>query len=127
MNNKRKILIVEDNKNARETIKNSLSGLNCIFTEVDRAEKALKKIKKMSFDLIIMDIGLPGEIDGIETLYRAKELCPDLAPVIILTGFPDLRTKDEIKKLGIYAYMTKNPLSIDKLRITVIKATKLEA
>ena len=55
MNNKIRILIVEDKQNTRETIKNSLSGLNCHFSEVETGEKALNRIKKNKkpFNVII--------------------------------------------------------------------------
>jgi len=118
-----RVLIVEDNKNARATIKNSLSGLNCNFSEAESGEKALSIIKKKTFDIIIMDIGLPG-IDGIETYRRAKEMTPDLAPVIILTGYLDSGRQKKGKEMGIYEFLTKDPLPHRKLKECVLQATK---
>src|SRR2546423_9353645 len=117
-----KVLIIEDNRYARETIKNELSDLNYYFVEATSGEQALALINRQSFDAIILDIGLPG-ISGLEVLSGAKEVAPDLAPVIVLTGHLDSSIEKEAQRIGVFAYLTKAPLQIDELRHFIIEAT----
>ncbi|MBI2031884.1 MAG: response regulator transcription factor [Candidatus Levybacteria bacterium] len=80
----KKILIAEDDKTIRETIKDFLSdGHYYVETAEDGAE-ALQSTKKNQPDLIILDLGLP-KITGEAVLKEVKKLYPDI-PVIILTA-----------------------------------------
>lgn len=121
MKKSHEILIVEDYTKVRTTIKNALSNLNCAFTEAESGEQALRQIRKAHFDLIILDIKLPG-IDGIETLRRAKEIKPNLPSVIVLTGHPDVETAFPAGKLEVFAYLSKHDLAKKKLREVVVNA-----
>jgi CheY-like chemotaxis protein len=121
MKPKMKILVVEDNPNASETIRDILLGLGKCFV-AESGEQALRLIKKTIFDVIILDVKLPG-IDGIETLRRAREIRPNLAPVIILTGYPDTSTALAAGKLEVFNYLTKDPIDEEKLKQAVITAS----
>jgi len=123
MDDRIKVLIIEDTLNARRTIKRVLSMLNCTFFEAETGEKALELLKSNSqtFDVIILDIELWG-MNGIETFNQAKIIRPDLPPTIILTGSLDLELEAKVTELGVFHYLTKSPLQVDELRDAVKKA-----
>jgi DNA-binding response OmpR family regulator len=103
----KKILIVEDDKFLRELISQKLVKENFDIAEAVDGEQAVKKVKDVNPDLILLDLILPG-IDGFEVLTKIKE-DPVLAevPVIILSN---LGQKDDIEKglnLGATDYLIK--------------------
>lgn len=118
-----KILIVEDNLYAREVIKEGLSDLNCSFTEAADGEQAIELLRRSSFDVVILDVGLPGR-SGLDTIRQAREENESLPPVIVLTGYLDASLEKEASERGVFQYLTKAPLQIDQLRTAVIKATE---
>ncbi|MBN2570773.1 MAG: response regulator transcription factor [Ignavibacteriales bacterium] len=84
-----KVIIVEDNTPIREGLCALISGTNnysCVGTFSD-CEALLKEIKKITFDIILMDIGLPG-INGIEGIKRVKKIYPE-ANILVLTIYED--------------------------------------
>jgi CheY-like chemotaxis protein len=121
MVNRAKVLVVEDNQFARDTINQVLSSLDCEITSAESGEQALSMIKLVAFDVIIMDIKMPG-IDGLETFRRAKQIRANLAPVIILTGYPSTEYAVAAGRLEVFHFLAKNPLDGEKLKDTVIKA-----
>ncbi|MBI4667660.1 MAG: response regulator [Elusimicrobia bacterium] len=84
--------------------------------------RALDKLKKHSYDAIILDMSMPG-MDGIETLRRMLEINPDLR-VILLTGHASVKKSVEAVKLGAVDFLEK-PADINTL-MEKIKAAKAE-
>jgi len=110
------ILVVDDEKSIRDSIKMILEYEHY---EVDLAEdgaKALMKIENNNFDLVLLDIKMPG-MDGMEVLGKIKELYPDL-PVVMISGHGTIETAVEATKKGAFDFLPK-PLDRDKLIITV--------
>ena len=99
------ILLVEDEKLLRRSVKFNLEQANYTVTTASNAEDALELIKRNSFDLILMDIGLPG-IDGLDALRQIKA-GDGRMPVIFLTA--RRRELDEALglELGADDYVTK--------------------
>lgn len=126
MSNDIQVLIVDDRVNARRSIKSALLGFNCIFSEAESGEKALSLIAKNDFDVIFLDLRLP-DITGLKTLRRAKEIRRDLGKVLILTGYPEEETQREADSLGVFAYLTKNPMERDKVIEAFRKAVEVES
>lgn len=110
----KKVLIVEDEGIVSLDLRTSLSSFGEIESEIAfTGEEALNIVKKDRFDLMIMDIGLKGKIDGIET---AKIISREYSiPVVFLTGFADSDTERKANILSPAGYMTK-PVDEDKLR-----------
>lgn len=111
------ILLVDDDKLVLKTITRFLNkqGHNVEFAE--SGEEAIKKIEKSDFDLIIIDIRMPG-IDGIETIkrfrnYYNKHNKPHI-PEIVITGYMDTAAEKEATRLGITDYLYK-PFAISDL------------
>ncbi len=121
MNDQIEVLIIEDTREASDTIKDRISQLKCSCTQVEDGTTALSIIQQRSFDVIILDIGLPGR-NGLEVLAEARRLRPDLAPVIVLTGFAEESLQVKAKELGAFDYITKDPLPTKRLRDAILKA-----
>ena len=81
---KRKILVVDDDRDVRETIEAALQLENYSVRSAASGEAALSMLEADLFDLVITDIRMPGT-DGVTVLRRTKEI-DDSIEVIILTG-----------------------------------------
>lgn len=100
-----KILIVEDDKSLVSTIKDWLTFEHHIVEVAETGEDALSLLKITNYDLIILDISLPG-INGDEALlqFRSDGV---ITPVIMLTGRDELKDKEDGLDAGADDYMTK--------------------
>ncbi|HVU01434.1 MAG TPA: response regulator [Polyangiaceae bacterium] len=78
----------------------------------DDAETALAALNRLSFDVILSDLDLPG-IDGIELISRVRERDLDV-PVVVITGNPSLETATEAMERGAMRYLVK-PIEIEAL------------
>lgn len=112
------ILIVEDEKNVRESLELIL-GAKYNLILVSDGKKALDIIASKSIDLALLDIRLP-EINGLELLERIKDVDKSI-PVIMLTGVKTVDTAVTAMKLGAYDYISK-PFEIQELLILIEKA-----
>jgi DNA-binding NtrC family response regulator len=120
-----KILVVDDEVDFLETIVNRLKKRNLETTGVTSGEDALEAMKKELFDVVILDIKMPGGIDGIEALREMKKIQP-LAEVILLTGHASVETSIEGMKLGAFDYLLK-PVKFDDLLQKMAEAFKRKA
>ncbi len=114
-----KILIVDDDRSIRRTLKDILEFEKY---EVDEAEDGLScivKVKQDKFDIIILDIKMP-KMDGMDAIDRLQELCPDI-PVIMISGHGDIDTAVEAVKKGAFDFLSKPP-DLNRLLITVRNA-----
>jgi DNA-binding NtrC family response regulator len=83
---------------------------------VASGEAAAKRVQEAFFDLILLDLKMPG-MDGLETLRYLKEQDPKIV-VVIITGYPDVETAVKAIKLGAYDYISK-PFTPQELRLIV--------
>jgi DNA-binding response OmpR family regulator len=113
-----KILVVEDDKEVAESLARFLASREyesmCAFD----SDEALASIKKNKPAIILLDIQLPGSMDGIGVLRETKAMDPN-TKVIMMTGYVGEEEEDECKKLGADDYMIK-PIDFMKM-ITLIK------
>lgn len=102
---KEKILIVDDEASVRRLIKKSLSRENMTIYESENGEQTLDLVKKISFDLIILDVMME-DIDGLEVLKKIRSNGINI-PILIVSGRNE--DYDEILGFGIGAddYITK--------------------
>jgi DNA-binding NtrC family response regulator len=82
-------------------------------------EDALEKIRQYNYDVVILDVAMPGT-DGIEVLREIKKLKP-LTEVIMLTGHGAVETAIEGMKLGAFDFLMK-PCDTEELDIKIKKA-----
>jgi DNA-binding response OmpR family regulator len=100
------IFIVDDEIKARENLKNYITPrYDCDITEAHDGESAIKKVKDMKPDIILLDIRMPG-ISGIETIGEIKRISPD-SRIIVISAWrsPDVATK--AMSTGAFDYLDK--------------------
>ncbi len=115
--NNQSILIVEDDKNVAVVIKHMLRSLNYTIVGITpTGEEALKILEKVKPDLILMDIMLEGELDGIETteiINKSYDI-----PVIYLTAYSDDKSIQRAKLTQPYGFIVK-PFEVNDLKGSV--------
>lgn len=114
-----KILIVDDERAIRRTLKDILEYEKYEIDEAEDGEAGLAKIEKGNYDVIILDIKMPKK-DGIEVLTEMQQKCLD-TPVIVLSGHGNLETAVEAVKRGAFDYIPKPP-DLNRLLITLRNA-----
>lgn len=107
-----RVLIVDDEAAIRRAIRPPLAELGFQITEASRGEEALQILRANTFDVVLLDINMPG-IGGIETLRRIRTFAPRL-PVLMVTVRDGEEEKVEALELGADDYITK-PFSIREL------------
>ncbi len=113
-------LVVDDEQDFLETLVNRLGKRSIDTTGVRSGEEAIEVMKKKLFDVVILDIKMPGGMDGIETLREMKKIQP-LAEVILLTGHASVETSIEGMKLGAFDYLIK-PIKLEELLTKMAEA-----
>jgi len=106
-----RVLVVDDEAPVRELFTDLLEAEKCSVKCVATGEEALDMIVKEPFDVVLLDIKLPG-ISGIETLKKLKESSPRLT-VLMITGFGyDEELIAKSREYGCSGYIGKNvPIS----------------
>ncbi len=115
-----RVLIVDDEKPFVDTLVNRFNKRNIDTTGVLSGEEALELMKEKLFDVVILDIKMPGGMDGIETLREIKRIQP-LSEVILLTGHGSLETSIEGMRLGAFDYILK-PVKLEDLLLKMAEA-----
>jgi len=114
------ILVVDDEEDFVETMVNRLKKRTIDAVGALSGEEALELVGKREFDVVILDIKMPGGMDGIETLKEIKKVQP-LAEVILLTGHASVESSIEGMKLGAFDYVLK-PIKLEELFPKVAQA-----
>ena len=102
---KARLLIVDDEEQFVEALSERLSMRDYDVTTSLTGEDAIEKITNYNFDVVILDVHLPG-IDGTEVLREIKNLKP-LTEVIMLTGHGTVEMAIEGMKLGAFDFLMK--------------------
>ena len=115
-----RVLIVDDEEVFLKTLVNRLNKRNIDTTGALSGEEALGLMKEKLFDVVILDIKMPGGMDGIEALREMKKIQP-LTEVILLTGHASVETSIEGMKLGAFDYLLK-PIKLEELLVKLADA-----
>ncbi len=117
-----RILVVDDEPDMLENICRVLGrqGHTCI-TAGDGA-RGRDLLETESPDLLLTDLKMPGTIDGMALLGRAKEVDPTL-PVIVITGFASIESAVAAMREGAFDYLPKS-FSVEELRVSVDRALR---
>jgi two-component system, OmpR family, response regulator len=107
-----KVLVVDDELDFLETIVKRLQRRKVDVIGVDSGKAALELLEQQHFDVVILDVRMPG-MDGIETLKEMKKKRP-LMEVIMLTGHASIESGMLGMQLGAFDYVMK-PASISDL------------
>ncbi|MDQ3802662.1 MAG: sigma-54 dependent transcriptional regulator [Acidobacteriota bacterium] len=115
------ILIVDDEKGIRETLRAVLEDEGFEAEAVGSGEECLRAVERRAFGCLLLDVWLPG-IDGLETLRRLRERGTESA-VVMISGHGTIETAVRATKLGAFDFIEK-PLSIEKTVLTVRNALR---
>lgn len=121
MNNRIKIIIIDDEYLIRELIKNCVSWDEIdvdIVGEASNAAEGLSLISKNKPDIILTDICMPGP-DGLDMSKSILEKYPDIK-VIIITGYDEFEYAKRSIKLGVSDFILK-PINDEELKSSVLK------
>jgi len=113
-----KILVVDDEKSIRNTLREILEYEKFIVDEASDGMEAIEKVRENRYDVILLDIKMP-KMDGIEVLEQLMKLTD--APVVMISGHGTVETVVEAIKKGAYDYITK-PLDLNRLLVTIRNA-----
>ena len=113
-------LVVDDEEDFLETIVKRLNKRSIDTTGAKSGEEALELMKEKLFDVVILDIKMPGGMDGIEALKEMKKIQPR-AEVLLLTGHASVETSIEGMKLGAFDYLLK-PVKLEELLLKLAEA-----
>ena len=119
MNSKEKILIVDDERIVRDSLKHWFEDEGYSIETAEDGQIALKKFDKGKYDLMLLDMKMPG-MSGLELLEKVKKIDVDVI-VILITAFASVPTAIQALKLGAYDYVTK-PVDPDELNHLVKNA-----
>jgi two-component system nitrogen regulation response regulator NtrX len=109
-----RILIVDDEPGIRQALTGILGDEGYPVEAVETGEACLDLLRHSTFELVILDIWLPG-IDGLETLKQIQEIAaPDRPVAVVISGHGTIDTAVKATKLGAYDFLEK-PLSIDRV------------
>lgn len=117
-----KVLVVDDEKVVRNTVRMQLLGTDFEIIEAEDGEAAIHLLNAenaLTMDVIICDVRMP-KINGVEAVAYFREQYPSI-PVIVLTGYPDLDLAIDFMKEGVVEYLVK-PVEKERLIEVVIKA-----
>jgi DNA-binding NtrC family response regulator len=99
------ILIVDDEEAITTAVSKDLIGNGYYVETAGNADEAIAKVKNRPFDLVFLDIKMPGK-DGFEVLKFIKKHSPGIK-VVMLTAFADLANAIESKRLGAEGFISK--------------------
>jgi DNA-binding NtrC family response regulator len=116
---RRSILVVDDEKNIRLMLSQSLASDSMTVETAVNAEEALQKLAESNYDLMLLDLRMPG-MDGMQMLERVRAEKPDL-PVILLTAHGTVETAVKAMRGGAVNFLQK-PFSPREIREAVEKA-----
>jgi len=114
------VLIVDDEEDFLETLMNRMKKRGVDATGCSSGEQAIELMKEQIFDVVILDIKMPGGMGGIETLREIKKIRPE-TEVLLLTGHGSVETSVEGLKEGAFDYLLK-PVKLEVLLEKVARA-----
>jgi len=117
------VLIADDEPNIRRMVGALLTAEGYEVTEAESGTDALAKVKEGEPDIALVDLMMPGALDGMATLARLREAAPDL-PVIMMSGRAGLADAVNATKLGAFNFLEK-PLTPEGVILAVASALEL--
>jgi DNA-binding NtrC family response regulator len=115
-----KILIVDDEESMVQFLSILLSKEGYEVHVARSGRDALQRADEESFDVVVTDIKMPGEIDGLGVLSGIKKIDPSI-PVVIRTAFASQKSAIEALNRGAYQYLEKSAKN-DEIRLTIKNA-----
>jgi DNA-binding response OmpR family regulator len=123
-NSKARLLIVDDETNVRSTLGEFLEQRGYHVSKARSGDEALTLLTNTPYDLMVLDMLMP-KMSGVEVMQRAREVCPNLA-IIILTAHASMESAIAAVKSNVTDYMLK-PCNLNDLAITISRALQERA
>ena len=125
MNNGSIVLVVDDEKAHADVLAEGLEKVCAETIAAYDAKKAIEILKGRKIDVVVTDLNLGSDINGIDLLMQAKE-ANAASETILITAYATIETCKEALRCGAYDYLTK-PIDVDQLRTIVSQACKKSA
>jgi len=107
------ILVVDDRKEQREMAKRLLSKLGYDVESVESGQEAVKYLKKKNVDLVLLDMILKEDMDGLDTFKEIIKIKPG-QKAIIVSGYSESERVKEAEELGVVGFISK-PYKLDDI------------
>jgi len=101
-----KVLIIEDEASTRKFLRRVIAPMGHDLTEAVDGQEALAAIGKVTFDLILSDLMVPGEPSGMEMIRQIHTMATG-CPIVVVSGYPSDITLAECNELGIMDFLSK--------------------
>lgn len=104
-----RVLVVEDSPIAQLTAKNHLTQMNCLVDTAADEESALAKANSVSYDIILMDLGLYPSRDGFQVAKQIKtvSILNKETPIIALSIHDEAQFYQQLQEAGIEGFIAK--------------------
>src|SRR3954466_1161216 len=117
------VLIVDDEPNIRRMVGALLSAEGYEVRDAPDGASAIARAHEQEPDVLLLDLMMPGELDGLATLGRVREVMPDV-PVVMMSGKAGLSDAVKATKLGAFNFLEK-PLSPEGVLLALSSALEL--
>ena len=117
-----RVLIVEDDPATSEGLSFHLHSLGFEVAAASDGAAALAALRSRPPDVLLLDLMLPGDLDGIQVLRTARQLAPRVG-AIVMTGFPSGETTVQALRLGAYDYVAK-PFDLGAMSTLLVNLVK---
>ena len=117
------VLIVDDEPNIRRMVGALLSSEGYEVRDAADGAGALTRAAESVPDVVLLDLMMPGELDGLATLARLRKAAPDV-PIIMMSGKAGLSDAVKATKLGAFNFLEK-PLSPEGVLLALASALEL--
>ncbi len=118
-----RVLVVDDEPAIRQSLCGVLEDEGYQTHAVESAEQCLEELRRQTYEVILLDIWLPG-MDGMEALSRIEEIPPSDRPIVIMiSGHGNIETAVRATKLGAFDFLEK-PLTVEKVLVVVKNAAQ---
>ena len=114
-----RILVADDDPVSCQLFAEVLEGEGYGVDRVQSGEEALLQLRRETYDLLLVDVRLPG-MSGLEVTREARRSHPDL-PIVVMTAFGSMETAIEAIREGAFDYTSK-PMNLEQLKHTVARA-----
>lgn len=116
-----RVALVDDHRVVRQGLRTYLESFDdfCVVGEASSGEEALRYLASWSPDVVVMDLLMPGGIDGVETIRRVRERSPQ-ARLIALTSYSDDARVIAVLRAGASGYVRKD--ATPDILLTAIRA-----
>ncbi len=101
-----KLILIEDDSGVRDYFRAVVSRMGYALLMADDGPSGVNLVKLEEADVILTDLNMPGEPNGMALVRKIRELRPD-TPVVVISGYPTQERLDECEALGIEDFLTK--------------------